>query len=391
MKLLPHEWIENCIETYLYQHCTVSQKIYWVTLVAITITFVSLPFVYVDISVQGGGVVRPVAEKTEMKSPVTELVDSVYVHEGSQVKKGDILLRFRTTNSDYKITYQTNRLNDYEAHLADLVFLAKGEKPVTFQSAVRRQEYNYFAKRLCELETAMMQTEKEYMREKALFDKKLVSEEEYDNAFYRFQGKKNELASLKENQLSTWQTELNTYRNSYGEMNSSLKQEIKDKDLYVLRSPVSGTIDEFSGIYRGSNLQSGQSVAVISPDSTLYFEIYVEPRNIGYLSLGMPVNVQVESFNHNEWGTVGGKVKDISSDFLTDAKGNSYYKVKCTMARSFLTLRNGQRGYLKKGMTVSAHFMITRRSLFDLLYQRMDHWMNPTQYENEKITINELE
>ena len=388
MKLLPQEWVENCIETYLYEHCTTSQKIYWVVLVAVTVSLITLPFIYVDISVQGGGVVRPIAEKTEIKSPVTELVDSVYIHEGDQVKKGEVLLRFRTNDADYKIAYQSNRVNDYEAHLADLIFLAKGERPVAFQSPARQQQYIYFVKRLNELETTLAQAEKEYQRERILFEKQVVSEEEYENAFYQYEGKKNELASLKENQLSTWQADLNTYRNSYGEMNTSLKQEVKDKDLYVLHSPVSGTVDQFSGIYRGSSLQAGQSVAIISPDSTLYFEVYVEPRNIGYLYIGMPVNVQVESFNYNEWGTVGGEVKDISSDFLTDGKGNSYYKVKCSMERDFLTLKNGRKGRLKKGMTINAHFMITRRSLFDLIYQKMDSWVNPTQYEGERIMAN---
>ena len=113
--LLPNEWIENSIETYIYQHTTKSQIIYWVVLAAVTAAIIALPFIYVDISVQGSGVVRPVAEKTEIKSAITELVDSVYVREGDQVNKGDILLRFRTNSSDYKINYQTNRLNDYEA------------------------------------------------------------------------------------------------------------------------------------------------------------------------------------------------------------------------------------------------------------------------------------
>ena len=90
---------------------------------------------------------------------------------------------------------------------------------------------------------------------------------------------------------------------------------------------------------------------MISSDSTLYFEVYVTPRNIGYLSLGMPIIVQVESFNYNEWGTVGGTVKDISSDFMTDKQGHSFYKVKCGMDRDYLQLKNGRTGRLKKGMT----------------------------------------
>ena len=68
--LLPNEWIENSIETYIYQHTTKSQIIYWVVLAAVTAAMIALPFIYVDISVQGSGVVRPVTEKTEIKVKV---------------------------------------------------------------------------------------------------------------------------------------------------------------------------------------------------------------------------------------------------------------------------------------------------------------------------------
>ena len=330
--------------------------------------------------------VRPVTEKTEIKAAITEYVDSVFVREGQQVRKGDVLLRFRTNNSDYKINYQTNRIKDYEDHLADLAYLAEGQTPSVFRSPVRQQEYSYFIRRKKELETTLAQAEKEYLRNKTLFEKKVISEEEYDKYYFQYKSQQNELASLQESQLSTWQTDRNTYRNQHNEMNTSLRQEEKEKDLYIVRSPVDGTIDQFSGIYRGSNIQAGQSLAVVSPDSTLCIEVYVTPRNIGFLYPGMPVNMQVESFNYNEWGTIPGKVKDISSDFLTDSEGNSFYKVKCSMERDYLTLRrNGKKGVLKKGMTVSAHFMITERSLFDLLYQKIDDWANPVQYNSNTM------
>ncbi len=384
--LLPNEWIENSIETYIYQHTTKSQIIYWVVLLAITATTVSLPFIYVDISVQGSGIVRPVAEKAEIASSITEIVDSVFVREGEQVCKGDIILRFRTNSSDYKINYQSARMNDCNAQLTDLDYLAKGECPAQFSSPVRRQEYAYFVKKKQALETALAQAEKEYNRNKRLFDKQVISEEEYDGYYFKWQNQQNELAALIQSQISAWQTDRNSYRNMFNEMNTNLKQEVKEKDMYIVRSPVDGTVDRFSGIYRGSNIQAGQSLAVISPDSTLCLEVYVTPRNIGFMSVGMPVNIQVESFNYNEWGTIPGKVKDISSDFLTDSQGNSFYKVKCEMDRDYLQLKNGRVGKLKKGMTVSAHFMVTRRSLFDLLYQKMDDWANPKQYANENMT-----
>ena len=138
-------------------------------------------------------------------------------------------------------------------------------------------------------------------------------------------------------------------------MKNELNQEIKERARYV----------------------------VISPDSTLYAEIQVSPRDIGYIAKNMPVIIQIVSFNYNEWGAITGKVKEISSDFMTDASGNNvYYKVKCSMDKNYLIRKNGVKGVLKKGMSVSAHFMITRRSLFELLYQKMDDWANPTQYQN---------
>ena len=130
-----------------------------------------------------------------------------------------------------------------------MAYLAKGEHPVTFHSPVRRQEYTYFTKKKKELETSLAQAEKEYKRNKTLFEKKVISEEEYDKYYYQYQTQQNELASLTQSQLSTWQADLNSYRNSRNEMSTSLKQEVKDQDMYIVRSPVDGTLDQFSGIY----------------------------------------------------------------------------------------------------------------------------------------------
>ena len=386
--LLPNEWIENSIETYIYQHTTKSQVIYWVVLVVITVTFIALPFIYVDISVQGNGVVRPISEKAVITSSIAEIVDSVYINEGKHVKKGDVILRFQTNNLDYSIDYQLSRLNDYKAHLIDLAYLSKGSCPSKFHSLVCQQEYIYFTKKKNELDTSLAQVGKEYARNKVLFEQKLISDEEYEKCYYHLTMLQNELASLIQSQLSQWQTNLNSYRNLYNEINANIKQDMRDKDMTIVRSPISGTVDEFSGIYKGSRIQTGQSLATISPDSILCVEIYATPKDIGFMSVEMPVNIQIESFNYNEWGTILGKVKDISSDFLLDSKGNAYYKVKCEIERDYLQLKNGKIGKLKKGMAARAHFVITRRSLFSLLYQNIDDWVNPKQYKSDEAKVN---
>ena len=381
MILFPSELIGNSIDAYLAMHTTKSQMIYWVVLSAVVIAFVSLPFIYVDVSVQDAGIVRPAAEKTEIKSPITEFVDSVYVSEGSNVNAGDTILVFRSIASINKIQYHRSRLNDLQQHLHDLQFLSKGAKPDVFHSDTRRQEYLYSRKQNDEFETQLNKATKGLERNRMLFDKKVISEEEYEQYHFEYTKATNQMASLNDNLLSKWQTDLNTYNNLYKEMMLNLKSEEKEQELYVVKSPVSGTIEQFRGIYKGSNIQAGTPLAIISPDSTLFVEVYMTPRYIGYIKRGMPVTIQAGSFNYNEWGVIEGEVTDISSDFFSDnsTKG-PYFIVKCSMDKDFLINKRGVKGHLKKGMTVSAHFRIASRSLFDLLYQKMDDWINPSQY-----------
>jgi HlyD family secretion protein len=381
MNILPSEFFKDSVDAYIAQYTVASRKIYWIVLIAVTVTLCSLPFVYIDVSVQDSGIIRPVIEKTEITGSITEFVDSVYVKEGQKVKQGDTILIFRRSVPDYRINYQRKRLIDFEEHLNDLRYLVKGQMPDPFKSKTRQQEYSFFLRQESEYKTNLLKTEKDFERNKSLYEKKVIAGEEYEKYQYDYDKATIELSALQENQISKWQNELNEYSNLYEEMKAAMSQELKNKDSYILVSPVSGTLDQFTGIYKGSNIQAGSRIAVISPDSTIYAEIYVSPRNIGYISVGMPVNIQVSSFNYNEWGMIHGKVMEISSDFMTNSGDNTFfYRVKCSLEKNYLVRKNSVKGVLKKGMPVSAHFMITKRSLFDLLYQKMDDWVNPTQY-----------
>jgi HlyD family secretion protein len=54
-----------------------------------------------------------------------------------------------------------------------------------------------------------------------------------------------------------------------------------------------------------------------------------------------------------------------------------FFKVRCSLEQKSLLLKNGYKGYLKKGMTLTGRFMLIRRSLFQLLYDKTDSWLNP--------------
>ena len=381
-ELLPTEWVSDSVSTYLYQKRPKRHVIYTVMLAAVSAAIISLPFVYVDITVQSSGFVRSNGEISVITAPMTETVERVSAKEGDKLRKGDEILRFRTSAPDGKIKYQQERSKETNAHIADLELLSRGQRPQAFASAARQQEYAKYLSEQYRLKTDLRQYETEWRRYKVLFDKGLISESEYNEHYYRYQDKVNELHLQQTNQMSAWKTELTNLKMQLKETTSNLIETRSNRNAYVVRSPINGTLEQFSGIYPGSNLQVGATIAVVSPDTSLYIEAYVVPRDIAFIREKMRVKVQIESFNYNEWGTLEGYVQNISSDYIRNNDGQSYYKVKCKLTKNYLELRNSKRkGYVKKGMTGIVHFVVTRRSLFNLLYKNIDEWVNPTQYQ----------
>ena len=152
-QILPQGWIEDSLENYLYQHKTKSHYIYIVVVLAVAAALVSLPFINVDISVAGMGVIRPQAERSVIVAPISEIVDEVFVTEGDHLVKGQPILRFRTSSADTRIGLQENVLLDINQQYADLTYLARGGRPPVFQSSARQQEYLSFLSKKEQIQT----------------------------------------------------------------------------------------------------------------------------------------------------------------------------------------------------------------------------------------------
>ena len=124
-----------------------------------------------------------------------------------------------------------------------------------------------------------------------------------------------------------------------------------------------------------------QEDGVISNDSALFADIRISPQNLCYMYAGMPVKIQVKTFNYYEWGMVKGKISEIPMDYPEEHSENDmFYKVKCSIEEGYLEDKNGKRTSLKKGMKVRAHFVVTKRSLLSLLNQKLNENFNPTQH-----------
>jgi HlyD family secretion protein len=89
------------------------------------------------------------------------------------------------------------------------------------------------------------------------------------------------------------------------------------------------------------------------------------------------VRIQVDAFNYNEWGFLNAAITDISDDMIIEDGSTAYFRIRCKPERTFLTLKNGIRADIKKGMTLNARIVLIKRSLFNLLFDKADKWLNP--------------
>ena len=381
--IFPHEIIENTAEFHFHSHNSGTKVIYQAILVVLTCGFLALFLVKVDVNVKSDGLFRPISERNEIKSLVSGRIDSVFVSENRHVRAGEVLLTIKRESLEGKNDMVELQQHDIQEQLSDLSSLISASKNGNLsgrrqlKSGIYGQQYSYFLQRMVEARSRYSVAKKNYDRYVYLYARKAVSALEYEEVKLRLDNIRNELSLIGEDQSSRWQTELNGLKIQNREFNSQTRQYSENKEFYTLRAAVTGSVQQLKGIQPGSLVAANELIGEISPDSGMIAETYVLPRDIGLLRVGTKARFQVDAYNYNQWGMVSGRVVSISNDIFMDNGKAPYFKVRCLLEQHQLQLKNGYIGKIKKGMTLRARFFVTRRTLFQLLYDKADDWLNP--------------
>lgn len=131
-----------------------------------------------------------------------------------------------------------------------------------------------------------------------------------------------------------------------------------------------------ANLEQGSFVPQGTRIAEISPSTDLIAECYINPTDIELIDPNKKVIFQIDAYNYNQWGLADGKIIEISKD-VEILKDQPVFKIRCHINQKHLELKNGVIGQIKKGMTVNARFLLAERSLYQLLYDNVDDWLNP--------------
>lgn len=373
--LFPIEISKFSQENHYLRFSRTSLVIYSLILLAIILLLVCLPLFYVDISVQARGIIRSEAEPTEILSSVTGEACQVRLAENTKVRKGDTLIVFDSGKLDEQIQILNEKYELYSHYISDLDKLVNNNTSGLTTDLIisnfeqydqKEKEYNL------QIETEA----KKFNRNKSLFEQQVIATSEFEQSEFELNQLIHEQQYFREQTKAEWHKSLFQYRTELQSIKDTREQLNFEKRFYALTAPCNGYVSNFSGIHKGSFLFSNQQIAIINPIERLLIECYVSPADIGYLKHGNNASFQIDAYNYNEWGLAKGKIIDISNQpYQKD--GSVYFLVKCELLQESLKLRSGYEGQLKNGLTLTSRFRVTRRSLFDLLFDKADDWLNP--------------
>lgn len=366
------------LENLIARNKTKSRSLYAVLLIALLVVIVLLPIVKIDISSQSRGIIRSKTDNVPVTTAVSGRVIWLKLLNNGMVTKGDTLLKISKENLTTQKVSQDTLQASVTSLLQDVTNMIKDNQ--NFKTSTAREDYYTYLAKKTELQSKVSQAQANYNRNKTLYDKEVIAKAEFEKHQYELQLAKQALQSYSSQQKATWENQKRELENQLKNGTSTIAKIKVEENNYVVIAPTTGTIENFTGLQVNSVVTAGQPIATISPLDNLIIETNVSPTDIGLLRKNQGVHFQIDAFNYNQWGLLQGKVIDIDKN-ITIQENQAYFKVRCSINSKLMKLKSGYSTQVSKGMTLTARFKIARRSLFDLLFDKVDDWLNPKQLE----------
>jgi hemolysin D len=132
-----------------------------------------------------------------------------------------------------------------------------------------------------------------------------------------------------------------------------------------ITSPVTGTINEVLITTEGGVVTPAEKlISIVPKDSPLVVETKVLNKDIGFIEKDMPVTVKVNAFTYQRYGTLEGKVSQISKDSIKDEQLGDIYMVYISIENPTLKVEN-EIVPMSTGMTVLAEINVGTRRLIE--------------------------
>ena len=405
-----------------------------------TLCLISLCWAYfgkVDIVATAAGKIVASGHTKTIQALESSRVQTILVHEGDSVKKGQLLIELDATiaaadTQRYEhdllaAQLQTLRAKAILAALnTNLAPVIQRELHIPFekwQEAQNQvsglfQEYQARSNRIhsdIEKHRAELNTTEEIIRKiqhtlpyaqkraqdfKDLSDNNFVShhawmekdqirlEQEADLAMQRSRSQEIS-AALKETQAQLQSLTAELRRQMLDAISEGtqkfaiLQQELikttSRQNLMQLTAPIDGTVQQLAVSTVGGVVTPAQPLMIIVPDNhPIEIEALLENKDIGFVKKNQDAEIKIETFPYTRYGTIKGKVAHISQDAINDEKRGLTYLAHIQPERNKIQI-DEKSVALSPGMVVSVEIKTGNRRV-------IEYFLNPLmQYANESL------
>ena len=239
-------------------------------------------------------------------------------------------------------------------------------------------------------------------KKKILADKKLIArltfleqEEELTNLQEQRNVQVKKMAETEAN-IEFLQKELRQY---LAEFDKSIMQELKDnrensppyqQELIkyeealkrtVVKAPLSGYVQQLVYHTKGGVVETAKPIMNLVPeDYKLEADVMILNKDIGFVRPEQNVEIKIDSFPFTKYGTIKGKVRNISGDAVQDEKLGLIFPSRLTLLDNKI-LADGQVVQLKPGMSVTAEIKTGKRRVIEYLLSPVMKYLNESMRE----------
>lgn len=369
----------------------------------------------IDRVVRVEGKIVPAGRAQQVQHYEGGIVASILAHEGNYVKKGDILLTIDNTSADATLNESTGKLDHYRLRAARLEAESKNEAAIRFPPALTKtdgaeaERILFSSRREKFLKEVQVHQEMIRQHTQALKDsetrrEKLAGELVVakkrsgivENMAARRAASQMELLDAQSRERRI-ETEITEAENAKPKLTGAISEErarieaitaefrSKAQDDLVatlaeierlqhvvtaeadrvkrteVRAPIDGVINRLSVNTVGGVIKPGESLIEITPNTdAALIEAKALPRDRGELKPDLMTKVRVSAYDAAEFGTLTGKVSEISADTVQDSRGDPYYRVKVLVTKLPVAYTHKP---LLPGMTVTGDVVTGRRTI----------------------------
>jgi len=128
-----------------------------------------------------------------------------------------------------------------------------------------------------------------------------------------------------------------------------------------IRAPVNGVVNRIYINTIGGVVKAGEPIMELTPtDERVVIEAQVRPNDRAELRSGLPANIKIGAYDFGIYGTLRGRLNEVSADTLSDDHGNHYYRAELEVDDIPPSYRDNP---IMPGMPVTADIVTGRRTV----------------------------